>query len=109
VLITGDTVSNMSLKEVLKEHQERSKKDKLAVMTMVIRRSKPLPLLHQTRLGNDELLLVVDPSTKQLLYYDTLKEASGKQSSLSRQLVIERSLLENRPTVELRADIQVPN
>ncbi|CAM6096857.1 unnamed protein product [Calypogeia fissa] len=110
VLITGDTVCNMSLKEVLKEHQERSKKDKMAVMTMVIRRSKPVPLLHQTRLGNEELLWVIDPSSKQLLYYDTLKEACGsgtaKQHSLARQVVLERSLLEDRTAVQLRADIQ---
>ena len=39
VLVSGDTVSNMSLKEVLQEHKERRKLDKLAVMTMVLKRS----------------------------------------------------------------------
>ncbi|KAL2622317.1 hypothetical protein R1flu_002522 [Riccia fluitans] len=110
ILISGDTVSNMSLKEVLKEHQERRRKDKLAVMTMVYRRCKPHPLIHQSRLGNEELLLVTDPSTKQLLHYDSLKEAGGrestKQQTLARQVVLERSLLSHRPAVQLCSDVQ---
>ncbi|KAG6557805.1 hypothetical protein Mapa_000572 [Marchantia paleacea] len=110
ILISGDTVSNMSLKEVLKEHQERRKKDKLAVMTMVFRRSKPHPLIHQTRLGNEELLLVIDPSSKQLLHFDALKEAGGrestKQQTLARQVVLERSILADRPAVQLCLDVQ---
>ncbi|KAL3691739.1 hypothetical protein R1sor_005390 [Riccia sorocarpa] len=110
ILISGDTVSNMSLKEVLKEHQERRKKDKLAVMTMVYRRCKPHPLIYQTRLGSEQLLLVVDPSTKQLLHYDSLKEAGGrestKQQTLARQVVLERSLLADRPAVQLCSDVQ---
>ncbi|KAG0470160.1 hypothetical protein HPP92_016860 [Vanilla planifolia] len=37
VLISGDTVSNMSLAKALQEHKERKKKDPLAIMTMVIK------------------------------------------------------------------------
>lgn len=69
VLISGDTLSNMSLTQALQEHKERKKKDKDAIMTMVIKRSKPHPVIHQTRLGTDELIIAIDPSTKQLLYY----------------------------------------
>ena len=56
VLITGDTVSNMSLTQELQEHKDRREKDNNAVMTMVIKRSKPSPITHQSQLGIDELL-----------------------------------------------------
>ncbi|RVW64784.1 Translation initiation factor eIF-2B subunit epsilon [Vitis vinifera] len=56
VLITGDTVSNMSLTQELQEHKDRREKDNNAVMTMVIKRSKPSPITHQSQLGTDELL-----------------------------------------------------
>ena len=69
VLITGDTVSNMSLTQALQEHKGRRKKDNNVVMTMVIKRSKPSLITHQSRLGTDELFMAIDPYTKQLLYY----------------------------------------
>ena len=56
VLITGDEVSNLSLTQVLQEHKDERKKDNNAVMTMVIKRSKPSPITHQSQLGTDELL-----------------------------------------------------
>ena len=36
---------------------------------MVVKHTKPSVITHQNRLGNDELLLGVDPETKQLLFY----------------------------------------
>ncbi|KAG0628658.1 hypothetical protein M758_1G043500 [Ceratodon purpureus] len=105
VLVSGDTVSNMSLKEVVKEHQERRKKDKLAVMTMVVKRVKPSPLTNMTRLGNDELLVAIDPQSKQLLHYDPGREAGGRDNfqhqSSSRNLILEHSALNDRPSVQL--------
>ena len=56
VLITGDTVSNMSLTQELQEHKDRREKNNNVVMTMVIKRSKPSPITHQSQLGIDELL-----------------------------------------------------
>ncbi|CAI0628013.1 unnamed protein product [Linum tenue] len=70
VLVSGDTVSNMSLTQAVKEHKERRKKDNNAVMTMVIKKSKPSPVIHQSRLGTDELFMAIDPDTKQLLCYE---------------------------------------
>ena len=40
VLITGDTVSNMSLTQELQEHKDRREKDNNAVMTMIIKTVK---------------------------------------------------------------------
>ena len=70
VLVSGDTVSNMSLTQAIQEHKERRKKDTNAVMTMVIKQSKPSPIIHQSRLGTEELFVAIDPQTKQLLYYE---------------------------------------
>ncbi|XP_042444319.1 probable translation initiation factor eIF-2B subunit epsilon [Zingiber officinale] len=70
VLISGDTISNMNLTQALQEHKERRKKDPLAVMTMIIKHSKPSNLTHQTRLGTDELLMAIDPQTKELMFYE---------------------------------------
>ena len=47
VLVSGDTVSNMSLEVVLAEHRERRKKDKHAVLTMVLQRSQLHPIPRQ--------------------------------------------------------------
>jgi translation initiation factor eIF-2B subunit epsilon len=108
--VSGDTVSNMSLTEVLKEHQERRKKDKLAVMTMVVKKSKPSPLTYQTRLGNDELLLMIDPQSKQLLHYDTVREPGSRDSlqgnSIQRHVSLDRSIFHDRPVVQLSNNLQ---
>ncbi|CAM6040484.1 unnamed protein product [Sphagnum compactum] len=110
VLVSGDTVSNMSLTEVLKEHQERRKKDKLAVMTMVVKKSKPSPLTYQTRLGNDELLLMIDPQSKQLLHYDAVREPGSRDSlqgnSIQRHVSLDRSIFHDRPVVQLSNNLQ---
>lgn len=106
MLISGDTVSNMSLKEVLQEHKERRKVDKLAVMTMVVKRSKPSPITHQNRLGDDEILLAIDPITKELLLYDD-GHSSNMQHSTRRQIVLDKSLYINRASLCLCTDLQV--
>ena len=56
ILITGDIISNMSLTQALQEHKDRREKNNNVVMTMVIKRSKPSPITHQSQLGTDELL-----------------------------------------------------
>uniref|UniRef100_I1NC49 Translation initiation factor eIF2B subunit epsilon n=1 Tax=Glycine max TaxID=3847 RepID=I1NC49_SOYBN len=100
VLISGDTVSNMSLTQALLEHKERKKKDSNAVMTMVIKRSKPNPAIHQSRLGTDELFMAIDPNTKQLLYYeDKADQSKGK-------LHLDKSLLFDNPSLSLHHDKQ---
>ncbi|KAG1338014.1 translation initiation factor eIF-2B subunit epsilon [Cocos nucifera] len=101
VLVSGDTVSNMSLKEALQEHKERRKKDPLAVMTMVIKHSKPSSLTHQTRLGNDEILMAIDPDTKELLYYE------DKTDQSQRFITLDKMLLASTPTLHLHNDKQL--
>ncbi|KAK9919652.1 hypothetical protein M0R45_028238 [Rubus argutus] len=100
VLISGDTVSNMSLTQVLQEHKERRKKDSNAVMTIVIKRSKPSQITRQSRLGTDELFMAIDPNTKQLLYYeDKADHAKGS-------IYLDKLLLADKSSISLHNDKQ---
>jgi translation initiation factor eIF-2B subunit epsilon len=101
VLISGDTVSNMDLNEALKEHKDRRKKDSNAVMTMVIKRSKPNPISHQSRLGTDELFMAIDPVTKQLLHYED-KPVNSRKTIIS----LDKTILADNPSVFLHNDKQ---
>ncbi|KAJ6679149.1 TRANSLATION INITIATION FACTOR EIF-2B SUBUNIT EPSILON [Salix purpurea] len=100
VLISGDTVSNMSLTQVIQEHKERRKKDSIAVMTMVIKQSKPSPITHQSRLGTDELFLAIDPQTKQLLFYEE------KTDNYRGIIPLDNALLGDNPPICLHNDKQ---
>ncbi|KAM3272502.1 hypothetical protein ACQJBY_042566 [Aegilops geniculata] len=100
VLISGDTISNMSLKEVLQEHKDRRKKDPLAVMTMIIKHSKPSILTHQTRLGNDEIVMALASETKELLYYEDRADSSHQC------VTIDKDILANNPTLQLHNNME---
>ncbi|TYG86283.1 hypothetical protein ES288_A13G122100v1 [Gossypium darwinii] len=100
VLISGDTVSNMSLTQALQEHKDRRKKDANAIMTMVVKQSKPSPITQQSRLGTDELFMAINPVTKQLLYYEDKAEYSKGFISL------DKTLIADNPSVILHNDKQ---
>ncbi|KAK8938162.1 hypothetical protein KSP40_PGU004589 [Platanthera guangdongensis] len=93
ILISGDTVSNMSLAKALYEHKERRKKDPHAVMTMIIKQSKPSVLTHQTRLGDDEIVMAIDPETKELLYYEDKVDLSQRLILLDKMLLVENGAI----------------
>ncbi|KAL8226412.1 hypothetical protein R6Q57_016244 [Mikania cordata] len=100
ILISGDTVSNMVLKQALDEHKERRQKDNNAVMTMVIKQSKPSQITRQTRLGTDELFMVINPTTKQLLYYE------DKSDNLKGNLTLDKSFLAENTSISVHNDKQ---
>ncbi|KAK4782643.1 hypothetical protein SAY86_007017 [Trapa natans] len=100
ILISGDTLSNMSLTRALQEHRERKKKDSNAVMTMVIKRSKLSPVTQQSRLGTDELFMAIDPDTKQLLFYEE------NTYHLKGTLSLDKTLLIDNPSITLHNDMQ---
>ncbi|KAJ4715515.1 translation initiation factor eIF-2B subunit epsilon-like [Melia azedarach] len=100
VLISGDTVSNMSLTQALQEHKDRKKKDDKAVMTMIIKQSKPSPITHQSRLGTDELFMAIDPNTKQLLYYEETADHSKGT------ICLDKMLLAENPSISVHNDKQ---
>ncbi|CAN8316293.1 unnamed protein product [Cochlearia groenlandica] len=103
VLVSGDTVSNMPLADLIQEHRERKKRDEKAIMTMVIKQSKPSPITHQSRLGTDQLFIAVDPLTKQLLYYE---EDNKIDRGTKGNVCLDKSLLDNNPSVLMCNDMQ---
>ncbi|XP_048226151.1 translation initiation factor eIF-2B subunit epsilon [Ricinus communis] len=100
VLVSGDTVSNMSLTQAIQEHKERRKKDSNAVMTMVIKQSKPSPITHQSRLGTEELFVAIDPQTKQLLYYEE------KSDHLKGVIPLDNMLFADNTSISIHNDKQ---
>eukprot|EP00897_Mesotaenium_endlicherianum_P001080 jgi/Mesen1/10973/ME000096S10559 len=114
VLVSGDVVSNMSLTKVLAEHRERKKADKNAIMTSVVRRSKPHPVTRQTRLGGGESVYGVNPATGQLVHVDygrdfasrDYKEGSQRSGSM-RQVALDKALFDEHQAIQLRSDLQV--
>lgn len=91
----------MSLTQALQEHKERKKKDNNAVMTMIIKKSKPSPITRQSRLGTDELFMAIDPNTKQLLYYE------DKADHSKGTICLDKMLLAENPSISLHNDKQV--
>ncbi|KAG9144862.1 hypothetical protein Leryth_018985 [Lithospermum erythrorhizon] len=109
VLVSGDTVSNMPLNKAVKEHKDRRKKDSNAVMTMVIKQSKPSPVTRQSRLGTDELFMAIDPCTKQLVYYEDKTNNSKGSISLDKALLTDNlSLFVNNDKQDCYIDICSP-
>ena len=96
VLVSGDTVSNMSLAPVLAAHRARRVKDKLAIMTMV---TKKVSAKHRAvRLGEHTLTLALDPDSGQLLHYE---EGAGASPALA----LEASLFAEHARVDVRTDL----
>lgn len=60
VLVTGDLVSNIRIGEVVREHKERRKTDKDAIMTMVVKQSG---VNHRTRYVSISTELSLDSFT----------------------------------------------
>jgi translation initiation factor eIF-2B subunit epsilon len=97
ILVSGDTVSNMSLTAVLAEHRARRAKDKLAILTMV---TKKVSAKHRAvRLGEHTLTLALDPNSGQLLHYE---EGAGDASSA---VSLEASLFSEHARVHVRTDL----
>ncbi|CAA0395695.1 unnamed protein product [Arabidopsis thaliana] len=91
VLVSGDTVSNMPLADLIQQHRDRKKKDEKAIMTMVFKKQSRLGI------GSDQLFVAVDPLTKQLLHYEECNSRGG-------DFCLDKSLLDS--TVLVCSDMQ---
>lgn len=99
VLVSGDTVSNMSLQPVLAAHRARRAVDKLSILTMVTKR---VSAQHRTaRLGEHALTLAMDPETSQLLHYEEGTGPSSAQAALS----LDSSLFSEHRRIQVRTDL----
>ena len=94
VLVSGDLVSNMELKEVIERHKEMRKKDKLLVMTCVYKKANPN---HRTRSSEDDILIVTNATDGRLLFCE---KPSGKK-----KMAIPVSIFDENPDVELHYDV----
>ncbi|XP_030832339.1 translation initiation factor eIF-2B subunit epsilon [Strongylocentrotus purpuratus] len=70
VLVTGDLVSNLKLKEVLEMHKNRFQKDKLSAITLVFKEAYPG---HRSRSTEGEFVVALD-SNKQISHYQKVQK-----------------------------------
>lgn len=94
VLVSGDLVSNMKLKEVIMEHKERRKKNKMSVMTVVYKKASPD---HRTRSKEDDILVAFNSSDHRLLHCEKIKK--------KKKMTIPLSLFEGKRQVDLHYDL----
>ena len=66
VLMQGDVVSNLDLSKVMREHIERTKKNKKSIMTMVFKKASPS---HATRSLEDDTIIVINKE-KRLIHFE---------------------------------------
>lgn len=94
ILVSGDLVSNMKLNEVIMEHKERRKKDKMSVMTVVYKKASPD---HRTRSKEDDILVAFNSSDNRLLHCEKIKK--------KKKMTIPLSLFEGKKQVDLHYDL----
>lgn len=94
VLVSGDLVANMELKEVIDQHKEMKKRDKMSVMTCVYKEAKPH---HPTRSSEDDILIAVNAQDGRLLHCEKPKN--------KKKLCIPVSIFEENPNVDIRYDV----
>ncbi len=94
VLVSGDLVANMELKEMIERHKEVRKQDKMSVMTCIYKRAKPG---HPTRSNEDDILIARNSSDGRLLY---CSKPLGKKT-----VSIPLSVIEENPELEIHYDV----
>lgn len=97
LLISGDIVSNIDFKQVLRAHRERKAKDKNSIMTMVLREASAL---HRTRARSGAGLFVIDEPTGQCIRYESAPNADHLGS-----FDIDYEVLSHHNTISLRNDL----
>ncbi len=94
ILVSGDLVSNMELKEVMECHQEARKRDKMLIMTCVYKKANPN---HRTRSHEDDILIATSSIDGRLLYCEKPK---GKK-----KMLLPVSIFEENTEVDLHYDV----
>ena len=93
VLVTGDIVSNMNLREAMETHQSTKAADKEAIMTCVFKKVMPN---HPTRGIEDDIIVCLNPETNQLYRV---------QSANSSRFSYELEFFDLHQVVDLRYDL----
>ncbi|GFR46848.1 hypothetical protein Agub_g8488 [Astrephomene gubernaculifera] len=98
VLCSADTVSNMRLGPMLEAHRARRAADKNAIMTLAMK-----PVQHPSqrlRLGDSDLVVVLDASNQRLLKYTEVDP--GRHPPLAK---VDCALFGERDEVQVRLDL----
>ena len=94
VLVSGDLVANMELKEVIDLHKDVRKADRMAVMTCVYKKASPR---HRTRSKEDDVIICTNSSNKRLLFCEKL----GHHKKVS----VPMTLFDEHPDIDLHYDL----
>jgi len=98
ILVHGDTVTTVNLRDALAAHKERRKTDKHAVMTSLMKRVNPEK--RRAHFGVvDDLVVAMEPWDQQLLHYERIPDL------LSTGFVFPSSDLDRFKEVRVRADL----
>ncbi|KAH7340806.1 nucleotide-diphospho-sugar transferase [Rhizoctonia solani] len=97
VLLTGDVVSNIRLDEVIKEHKERRKVSKDAIMTCVV---KEVGKAHRSKPVSEKNVFVLDAHTNECVYYEYQQANPPKQN-----FGFLREIFDKHPDVDVRTDL----
>lgn len=68
VLVSGDVVTNVDLSDALRTHRERRKKEKLAIMTVLLRETGAD--VREARYGENNLTVAMDSETQRIVHYE---------------------------------------
>ncbi|GAB1598439.1 translation initiation factor eIF-2B subunit epsilon-like isoform X1 [Argonauta hians] len=69
VLLFGDTVANLKLTDIIQIHRKTREANKLAVMTMIMKRAKPG---HAARSPDDDFVISVDSTSQRVRHYQKI-------------------------------------
>ncbi|CAI2199571.1 5832_t:CDS:2, partial [Funneliformis geosporum] len=97
ILISGDVVSNIHLKQVLDAHRARKNTDKNAIMTMVVKEASPF---HRTRALGESSIFVLDGKTQECVHYESVELYPRK-----RRMVMDMQVFEKHSDVQIRNDL----
>ncbi|KAI8646086.1 hypothetical protein BD408DRAFT_410645 [Parasitella parasitica] len=100
ILTTGELISNIKLDKLLEEHRARRKIDKNSIMTMLL---KEASRTHTARPKDSSSVFVLDPTTHQCVYYESVVSLPRKH-----RMDISPEIFENRPQIEFRNDLVDP-
>ncbi|XP_071844237.1 translation initiation factor eIF2B subunit epsilon-like [Apostichopus japonicus] len=93
ILVNGDVISNMQLKDIVEIHKKRFLEDKSTVMTLINKQAKPG---HRTRNREEEFLMVTGPSGRVLNF----QRLQGK-----RKLKLPLNLFQEHSSMTVRHDL----
>ena len=94
VLVSGDLVANMELKEVIDLHKEVRKVDRMAVMTCVYKKASPR---HRTRSKEDDVIICTNRSNRKLLFCEKLAQR--------KKVSIPMTIFDEHPEIDLHYDL----